>query len=313
MSARGWLLGPVLAAVTLVGCSDREKADGKRVVGEAMTSPNQPPPQVYRRPDAGFRPVGPIPDEASLARSRQVDEIERLLDEGRDGEVRTRLAAYFADGGDHPRAHLIAGRLLYGEGEWAQAVPHFQRAVAGSPRWYEPRHWLAQSYLKLDRPAAAESVYEEVDRLLPDAPWGPWGMGTVAWQRGDTERGIALLDEALRRDPNHAPTLRTRAAIAAIGNDAERERDLLERYLVQRPEDGEAAFRLGELAAANGRPDEARRRFTDAWELSGDPAAAKRLAEAAERDGDHAAARAWRARAGLPPAPPDAKAAGPIP
>ena len=274
---------------------------------------NEPRSLVYRRPDSAFAAIGPQADSGSLERSRQVDELERLLDEGRDGEVRKRLADYFAAGGEHPRAHLLAGRLLFDEAEWAKAVPHFERAVAGSPRWFEPRHWLAQCYLKLERPAAAEGVYQEVDRLLPEAPWGPWGMGTIAWQRGDTERAMALLEEALRRDPLHAPSLRTRANLAAIANDAERERDLLERYLVQRPTDAEATFRLGELAAANGRPSEARRRYTDAWELSGDPTAAKRLAEAATRDGDFAAARLWRARAGLPPTPPDDKPPTPIP
>jgi len=291
----------VLLALILAGCG----SDGQRL--------NEARPQVYRRPDSGFPALGPQADTASLARSRQVDELEKLLDEGRDGEVRARLAQYFAGGGDHPRAHLLAGRLLFGEGRWAEAVPHFDRAVAGSPRWFEPRHWLAQSYLKLDRPAAAEGVYQEVDRLLPEAPWGPWGMGAIAWQRGDTARGIALLDEALRRDAQHAPSLRTRANLAGIANDAERERDLLERYLVQRPDDAEATFRLGELAAAAARPNEARRRFTDAWELSGDPAAAKRLAELAERAGDAASARAWRAHAGLPPRESDAKGPAPIP
>ena len=88
-----------------------------------------------------------------------------------------------------------------------------------------------------------------------------------------------------------------------------------ELYLVQRPSDADATFRLGELAAANGRPSEARRRFTDAWELSGNPAAAKRLVELAERAGDPAAARLWRTRAGLPPASPsdDTKAPAAIP
>ena len=305
MTAARLRLGPVALALGLLlaGCGD----SGQRL--------DQSSPQVYRRPDSGFPALGPQADPASLERSRQVDDIEHLLDEGRDGEVRTRLAQYFAEGGNHPRAHLLAGRLLFEEARWAEAVPHFDHAVAGSPRWFEPRHWLAQTYLKLHRPAAAEGVYQEVDRLLPEAPWGPWGMGTIAWQRGDSERGIALLEEALRRDPTHAPSLRTRANLAAIGNDAERERDLLERYLVQRPTDAEATFRLGELAAANGRPSEARRRFTDTWELSGNPTAAKRLAELAERAGDPVAARTWRARAGMPPAKPadDGKAPSPIP
>jgi len=300
-SARPLLLAGVL--LVLAACGD----DAQRI--------NETRPLVYRRPDSAFPSLGPQADAPALERSRQIDDLERLIDEGRDGEARERLTAYFASGGDHPRAHLLAGRLHVAEARWAEAIPHFERAVAGSPRWYEPRHWLAQCYLKLERLGAAESVYDEVDRLMPEAPWGPWGKGMIAWQRGDTARGIALLDEALARDPLHAPSLRTRARLAAVANDAERERNLLERYLVQRPDDADVAFRLGELAAANGRPAEARRRFTDAWELSGDPAAAKRLADLADLAGDPAAARTWRARAGLPPPKPatDAKGQAPIP
>jgi uncharacterized protein HemY len=301
VSAIRILLCAATVACILAGCGD----GGQRL--------NEARPLVHRRADSGFAETGPATDAPALARSRQVDEIDRLIDDGRDGEARERLAAYLDGGGDHPRAHLLAGRFLFDEGSWAEAVPHFERAVAGSPLWYEPRHWLAQSFLKLDRPASAEGVYQEVDRLMPEAPWGPWGMGAIAWQRGDTERALGLLDEALRRDPEHAPSLRTRAGIAAIGNDAERERDLLERFLVQRPDDAEATFRLGELAAAAGRATEARRRFTDAWEMSGDPNAAKRLVDLCERAGDPAAARLWRTRAGLPPAKPVDGAKGPAP
>ena len=280
-------LGLATALLFLTACAERDQTT------EAAR------PQVYRRPNSAFAENPPKPTSDELAKSRAMDELEHLVADGRDGEARRRLAEYFAQGGDHPRAHYLAGRMAVGVGDNDDAITHFAKAVAGSPHWIAPRLDLAQCYIRLDRTAAAENVYQDVEHLLPDAPWGPWGMGVLAWQRGDTARGLALLDEALRRDPTHAPSLRSRAAIARIGNDAEREGDLLERYLVQRPDDAEAHVRLGDLAVSNNRLVDAERHFTDAWELSGDPTIARRIADLALRRGDTDAVKHWQRLAGI--------------
>lgn len=280
---------PQLAALVLViaACAERDQTQ------------DAPAPLVYRRSDVPFAENPPQPSTDELSRSRTIDQLERLIDEGRDGEARRQLADYFAKGGSHPRAHLLAGRLASSDGDDLGAVEHFSRAVAGSSRWIEPRLELAQCFLRLKRSLAAESVYQDIDHLLPEAPWGPWGMGLLAWQRGDTARGLELLDEALRRDPTHAQSLRARAEIARIGNDAERERDLLERYLVQRPHDAEAHVRLGDLAVSGNRLVDAERHFRDGWDLSPQPSTARRLADLATRRNDEAAAREWQRRAGI--------------
>jgi len=280
-------IGCATAVLLLTACAERDQTT------EAAR------PQVYRRPNSAFAENAPKPSSDELAQSRAMDELEQLVADGRDGEARRRLAEYFAHGGSHPRAHYLAGRMAVGEGDNDAAIAHFTKAVAGSPHWISPRLDLAQCYIRLERTAAAENVYQDIEHLLPEAPWGPWGMGVLAWQRGDTARGLALLDEALRRDPTHAPSLRSRAAIARIGNDAEREGDLLERYLVQRPDDAEAHVRLGDLAVSGNRLIDAERHFTDGWELSGNPAIARRIADLAQRRGDTAAVERWQRLAGI--------------
>lgn len=286
---------PALATLLLAGCGDPNRQ-----------SANESRGLVPRRADAAFAEGPPRPDDATLARSRRIDAIERLIEEDRFDEARRELDALFAAGEDHPRARLLMGRLHAGEGRHEEAIPWFDRAIALSPRWPEPRLGLAQSYLALQRLASAESVYQDFDRLAPEAPWGPWGMGAIAWQRGDGERGKALLDEALRRDPAHVPSLRTRAAIAAVNNDAVLERDLLERLIAAEPQDAAAHERLGRLLASAGLTAAARHRFRDAWDLAGSRQAARGLAELAEREGDEAEARRWRARIGEAARPADA-------
>ena len=128
-----------------------------------------------------------------------------------------------------------------------------------APRWIEPRLLLAQCYLKAERLSSAEGVYEEFDRLFPKGPWGVYGMGIVERARGNADRATTLLDEAINRDPHHAPSLWARAEIARAANQPVIEEHLLGRYLNEEPESAQAHFRLAELAAASGHPQDARR------------------------------------------------------
>jgi tetratricopeptide (TPR) repeat protein len=170
---------------------------------------------------------------------------------------------------------------------------------------------LAQSNLKLKRLAAAENVFGDLDRLAPKMAWGPYGMGAIAAMRGDLKRAVALLDEALGRDPRHAPSLRVRADLAAQAGDVELEERMLGRYLTEVPSAAWAHARLGDLAIRADHLEDARRSFLQAYALQPDATTARRLAELAQRRDDHAEARLWQERAGTLPA--DAKAKQPDP
>lgn len=247
-----------------------------------------------------FNPRTP-PDTAE---ARQVDAARLLYEQGLYDRARASLDALLNAGCAHPEALLLRARLAAQAGDHAGALPWCDRAIAASPFWTEPRVLLAQLHLKLERPAAAEAVFVDIERLDPKGPWGPWGQGMVAQLRGDQARARILLDRALEREPDHRPALEARARLAALAGEAEREQALLRRLTARRGEDAGTLARLAELARQQGRHEDARRDYERSWELEPQPATARALAELAASRGDEDAAVRWRARGGLGAAEP---------
>lgn len=277
---------PCLFLLLLTACGQQEQ----RI--------NESRPWIHRRDDVPFAETAPKPSDARIADADAVDALEKLFNEGRDGECRKRLAEYFAQGGDHPRAHELNGRLLALDRQFEGAIAAFNRAVAGSPRWIQPRLALADCYVELDRLGAAASVYAELDRLMPQAPWGPWGQGLIAARAERRDQAIAFLDEALRRDADHPPSLRLRAWVAIQEGDAGFAEALLLRYTAQVTDDPVAWTQLGDLAETGNRLIDAETHLGRAYDLAPSPKLARRIAQICERRGDLATAAAWTARAG---------------
>ena len=267
-----------------------------------------PTPTTSKRPTAhnedenarwvifGTEVKGPSP--ASLAEAQEMDDIRGLMDDGLYDQARARLAKLLDAGCLHPQAFLLRAQLHYQQGELEHTIPWCNRALETSSWWIEPRLLLAQSYIRLKRLAAAESVLSDLDRLAPKLPWGPFGTGSIAAMRGEFPRATTLMDEALRRDPEHIPSLRLRARLAAMNKEPELEERLLGRYLAQVPDSQGAYQRLGELALAGNRLEDARRAFLQSYELRPLPATARHLAELAQRRGNTAEAQEWQERAG---------------
>lgn len=241
----------------------------------------------------------PHPSPATLAEAQEIDAAQRLLEDGQFEQARVELDAMYARGNRHPQALMLQARLAFRQNEWARAVQWCDRAVAASPLWVEPRVMLAQAQLKLERHAAAMSAFEDLDRIAPDSPWGPYGMGTIAAVRGDQATAARELERALTRDAAHAPSLESRAGLARLQGDHATEERMLSRYVASEPLDAFAHVRLGQLARMHDRTEEARRAFERAWSLAPLPEAARQLAELARARGDHAEDRQWSHRAGL--------------
>lgn len=238
-----------------------------------------------------------------MVEAKRIDEARRQFEDGLYDQAQASLDVLFAAGSSHPLAFLLQAQLHAQRGQLAEAVPWCDRAIANSPWWIEPRILLAQCYIKLKRYAAAETVFADIDHLAPKSPWGPYGQGAVALMRGDRERAVRLIDEALLRDPRHASSLRLRIDLADALKQFELEEQLLARYLRDDSEAAWAHVRLGELALGGNRLDDARRALLRAYELQPDRTVAQRLAELAQRRNDEADARLWQTRAGIVPAP----------
>lgn len=275
-------LPSLIVIAALAGCSGGPGDERARWVGPFGEGPQQP-------------------SEASREESRRLDEIRRLVDDGLYAQAKVKLDALLATDAVQPQAFYLKAQLHRQQGEHEQALHWCDRAIAASPYWVEPRVALAQSYLKLKRLAAAENVFGDLDRLAPKMAWGPYGMGAIAGMRGDLKRATTLLDDALGRDPRHAPSLRVRANLAAQAGDAALEERLLGRYLAEVPAAAWAHVRLGELAIGANHLADARSSFLHAYELQPDAGTARRLAELAQRRDDHAEARLWQERAGTLP------------
>lgn len=250
----------------------------------------------------GRSALGPSADEGSLLAARRMDRIERLLEEGDLTRAAVAIDEALAAGDQHPRLYYLQGRFHAARGgdeDLVRAIGLYNQALAQSPRWIELRIDLADAYLRLDRLASAGSVYQDLDRLAPEHPVGPYGQGYVALMQGDDERARELLDEALKRDPKHAQSLFARARIANQDQQREQERRLLERFLVVAPS-AEAGWRaMAELESQAGRREAARRAWERAYQLRPDQEVARRLAELARIAGDGARAEHWAARAGI--------------
>ena len=245
--------------------------------------------------------ITPTADERSLEQARQIDRIEQALKERDYATAEQGVDQALAEGSTHPRLYLLQGRILVGRGgqdNLRKAAAAYERAIGQSPRSIEARWELAQVYADINRLSSADSVYQDLDRLAPEHPIGPHGRGWIAYMQGRNEQARQFLQEALRRDPNYAPSLYTRSVIAGADNEFELQRDLLHRFLQQEPKSARGWIYLGEASEKLGRKEDARRSFERAWSLEPSPATARRLADLARIRGDEAAIQEWSRRAG---------------
>ncbi len=253
-----------------------------------------------------FRAVAARPTINDLADARHMDAVQQLVDDGLYDQARAQLDGLLGGGFAHPVAFMLKAQLTEQAGDTEAAIPWYDRAIAASPLWFEPRIRLADVFVRLKRLSAADAIFVDIDRLAPQAPWGPYGRGVIAAMSGDAASATKLLDEALARDPQHQPSLETRASLARQAGDTEREATLLNRYIALTPDAGWAYARLGELAAGANRPNDAAQLLTRAYELDPDPATARRLADLAQARGDDPDAARWRRLAGIAAAPAEA-------
>ena len=249
---------------------------------------------------------------ASLAEARRIDDVQHLYSDGLYDRARIALDKLLADGSRHPQAFYLKAQLVRQSGDQEGAIPWASKASEASPAWIEPRILLAQVYLKLERWSAASSVFADIERLAPKGPWGPYGQGAVAAMRGDHATAIVFLDKALDRDPDHLPSIESRANLARLAGDRATEERLLTRAASLEPLDAGTRLRLGELAQSAGRLEDAWRQFLRAYELEPRPTTAQQLAALARLLGDDAAERTWNARAGAVVVPDEGEEPRPV-
>lgn len=219
----------------------------------------------------------PSPSSDSLADAERMDRIAALLEDGDYDEAKRQLDEALAAGYEHPRAFYLAARFETVRGDDSAAIPWYQETIARSPLWLEPRLELAQAYLAVERPMAAQGVFVELERLFPEHPAGPYGQAVIALNRGSVDEAHDLLRQSLLRAPDYPPALSAMAALARQAGDAEAEEGYLRRFLAQVPRNADAWARLAALEESAGRLDDAARSLRRAMELQPTPGLERQL------------------------------------
>jgi tetratricopeptide (TPR) repeat protein len=97
--------------------------------------------------------------------------------------------------------HLLAGEILYREGQHDAAFAELHKAVAAEdalnydepPDWIQPvRHALGAALLDANRPAEAEAVYREDLRRLPDNGWSLFGLAQSLERQGKHDEAATV-------------------------------------------------------------------------------------------------------------------------
>ncbi len=248
----------------------------------------------------GCQPLRDAPaptDPAERVLADRIAAATTLWDDGLLDQADAAVAALEREGIRHPQVRLLRARLLLAT-EPAAAAVVAEQLVAEAPTWLEPRVLLLRAYDALDRDAAVASVCADIDRLFPRSAWGPYGQGAAAASQGRWDDARRFVQEALRRDPDAVVALELAAAVARHDRDPAAERAALERIGDLEPRRAAVWWRLGDLAAADGRLADAERHRERAWALDPRPDRARALAAEADAAGDSTAAARWRNRAG---------------
>lgn len=239
------------------------------------------------------------PNTQAAEHAKQMDLIRQHLENGDVQRAHDALQKALASGYEHPMAYFLQGRIYAAAGTregYAQSIPCFEKAIAASPAWIEPRLLLAQSCIRDGRHVRARQLFEEINRLQPHSGTGPYGLGLIAALDGKNEVAISHLDEALTRNPEFGPALLKRASLST---DTQEQRQFLERYLAIDPLHAGAHAEIGGIYQKLGRSFDAWRSFERSYQLAPNPETARRLAELAANKGDIELRNHWQKKAGM--------------
>ncbi|MBL9211881.1 MAG: tetratricopeptide repeat protein [Opitutaceae bacterium] len=171
----------------------------------------------------------------------------------------------------NPRAHASLGLALSDRGRAAEALPHFQRALALDPRDVATEQNLGHAHFKLGQLAEAEACFRRAIALNPAFASGHNNLGATLLERRDFAGALAAFASALRLEPDHTGAHQNTArALFALGRFAEAVPHY-ERVQQARPDAPDAHYDLGLALARAGDIDRATRHFSTALRLRPSP------------------------------------------
>lgn len=154
-------------------------------------------------------------------------------------------------------AWFSLGNVYYRQGDFAEALTHFSKALALKPDYDLALINMANAYRALGRDDEALAGYEHYLRVDPKNAWVQYQAGEIHLDRGATDRASEYFRQALAIDPKVA-SARVALGVVALnrGDSVAAERDLRAALEIS-PDVRLAHFNLGVIAEGRGDVDAA--------------------------------------------------------
>jgi arylsulfatase A-like enzyme/Tfp pilus assembly protein PilF len=153
-------------------------------------------------------------------------------------------------------AHQMLGQVALGEERFAEAVEHFQRALALAPDHEASLHGLATAFRRMGRGADATLGFERLYEVSGGELSAGLPLAELYQEAGRLEDAAAVLERATARPEGEAVRLNRLGELRALQGRAAEAAGLFERALAADPQLPGPAFNLAVLSEEAG--DEAR-------------------------------------------------------
>jgi tetratricopeptide (TPR) repeat protein len=139
---------------------------------------------------------------------------------GRHGEALARLERAAQMGSPHPELSFETGWALVRVGRWQEAIAALERYEQRSPGRGQTSEFLGRAHLALGDLPRAEALFQEALRRDPRlAPTVRLGLASIAQRRGDRD-AVRAQAERLQQEAPDSPITRRLQEAAALGTAA---------------------------------------------------------------------------------------------
>jgi tetratricopeptide (TPR) repeat protein len=168
--------------------------------------------------------------------------------------------------------HVVANRAmamyLMINGKAAEAEPHLKIVADATPA-PEPKYFLADYYVRLNRPDDAKALLTPLLKDKGTFVGTSVRLARIEAMAGKNAEAHRLLDAALAQEPKHASALVTRGKVFLSENNTINALTTLQTATEANPRSIEAFLALAQTQAARGSVKEAMTAYNDALKLDG--------------------------------------------
>jgi arylsulfatase A-like enzyme/Tfp pilus assembly protein PilF len=213
---------------------------------------------------------GPPSDAERPAQEETRDRLASLGYAASFGSPRRRTDAPSPRRMTHLFIDLDLASRLFGAGDYAAAVPVFERIVAADPHNPMAAVYVAVAHSMLDHDAEAQRWFRRATAVAPDSPDLRHYQAMHECKNERWERAEPLLASVLAQEPDRLPALVCLAEVRAQQGRRAEAIALLERAVTKKGAPAAELVRLGELRMAGGETTAAIAAFERARALQGE-------------------------------------------